>query len=158
MDKPRKFELKNWTREYISEIPERLPKGKFLIHNRVTAQRKIGRNGFRAWLAEDVTNLVVCNCQFGGIANSERHTHYTTSDNANRPHWIELPTDHMMPPDWQESIMALCFNPSDEIEAVIRRLIMWLPDEDHEAASEWLDELLQIRELLEDEDDEELAA
>jgi hypothetical protein len=37
--------------EYIEEIPDPMPKGKILVHNRVMASPCIGHRGFRVWLA-----------------------------------------------------------------------------------------------------------
>lgn len=130
--------------QYLMRIPKVLPKGKILVHNRVTAQPHIGKNGFRAWLADDATGMVVCDCGFGGIENSERHVHYTNDFNAGRPHWIKLPNDDAITPELREHFRGECSNPSDEIEMAFRQAILMFPEDKQWSACDWLDGLLAL--------------
>jgi len=69
-------ELKQWQAdsEYIYEIPAAVPPGKMLVHNHVVPHsRKLGRDGFRAWLANpDPEKYVLCSCDWA----SELGWHY----------------------------------------------------------------------------------
>ena len=52
---------------YVTAIPRKeLPKGRVLVHNRVTPYPKIGTNGFRAWTQFKTNRLVQCHCDWAG--------------------------------------------------------------------------------------------
>lgn len=140
---------------YVSRIPEVLPEGKFLVHNRVTAQPHIGKHGFRAWLADDTTGMIVCNCGFAGLENSARHVHYTDALNAGRPHWIKLPNDDAVTEDVRAELQGQCINPSSEIEMAVRQLFLMLPDGDSTDAEDWLNDLLQLQKFWDSCEEEE---
>jgi hypothetical protein len=54
--------------EYLDRLPTLIPPGKALVHNSVRPTRRLGANGFRAWLVDvdDDRNArrVVCDCGF----------------------------------------------------------------------------------------------
>ena len=50
--------------DYLSCIPESVPSGKIVVHNRVRPTRKLGSRGFRAWLAEPSSQYEVCPCEW----------------------------------------------------------------------------------------------
>jgi hypothetical protein len=53
---------------YVTAIPRKeLPKGRVLVHNRVTPYPKIGTNGFRAWTQFKTNRLVQCHCDWAGV-------------------------------------------------------------------------------------------
>jgi hypothetical protein len=78
------YTLKDGQRHGLGHLPRRkLPEGTFLVHNRVVPVKPLSLNGFRAWVQKgDVVNwiavsdLVKCDCDFGGNANADKHTHY----------------------------------------------------------------------------------
>jgi hypothetical protein len=62
--------------DYLQSLPPAIPPGKVLLHNRVQPTRRLGSNGFRAWLvdADDDRHArrVVCDCGWA----PELGTHY----------------------------------------------------------------------------------
>lgn len=61
----------------VTSLPDqKLPPGLYLIHNHVTPTKPLGRNGFRAWIADKSDNLEPCNCGFGGCPNARVNPHY----------------------------------------------------------------------------------
>ena len=65
---------------YVTAIPRKeLPKGRVLVHNRVTPYPKIGTNGFRAWTQFKTNRLVQCHCDWAG-ADLHGLPHYRVKD------------------------------------------------------------------------------
>ena len=61
--------------KYINEIPESVPPGKIVVHNRVRPTMRLGSRGFRAWIQsrdEDPPTLR-CDC---GWASDLLPEHY----------------------------------------------------------------------------------
>jgi hypothetical protein len=50
--------------------------GHYLVHNHVRPVKPLGQNGFRAWVTDDNTDLVACDCNFGGCKNRNVNPHY----------------------------------------------------------------------------------
>ena len=48
--------------DYLSSIPESVPSGKIVVHNRVRPTKQLGSRGFRAWLDEPSPRYEVCPC------------------------------------------------------------------------------------------------
>ena len=62
--------------KYVARIPEKLPKGEVLVHNRVLVPvRRLGWRGFRAWTQKKDKTLAVCHCKWAG-ADLHGLTHY----------------------------------------------------------------------------------
>ena len=58
---------------YLSAIPKSVLIDRVLVHNRVRSRRRLGSNGFRAWLSRfDVGRYEVCDCGWA----SELDPHY----------------------------------------------------------------------------------
>ena len=53
-----------------------LPDGYYLVHNQVTPQRPLGKNGFRAWVQDNADGLAECGCDFGKNKNAKVNRHY----------------------------------------------------------------------------------
>ena len=49
---------------YLSRVPESVPSGKIVVHNRVRPTKQLGLRGFRAWLAEPSSQYEVCSCEW----------------------------------------------------------------------------------------------
>lgn len=65
---------------YITTIPRTLADGVRLVHNQVTPQRQLERNGFRAWVQlGDGPPLTPCNCNWAGV-DLHGLPHYRTMD------------------------------------------------------------------------------
>jgi hypothetical protein len=56
--------------QYLTEIPDAVPRGKVLVHNRVAPKKKLGLNGFRAWTQKPNEAVELCDCGWLG------RTHY----------------------------------------------------------------------------------
>jgi hypothetical protein len=51
--------------EYLSALPDAVPAGRALVHNRVHPTRQLGMRGFRAWLSDlDPSAIEPCNCDW----------------------------------------------------------------------------------------------
>jgi hypothetical protein len=50
--------------KYLRWIPAEVPAGWVVVHNNVRPARRLGWNGFRAWLTGPSTRLVVCDCDW----------------------------------------------------------------------------------------------
>ncbi len=50
--------------DYLSRVPESVPFGKVVVHNRVPPARRLGSRGFRAWLAEPSSEYEICPCEW----------------------------------------------------------------------------------------------
>ncbi len=50
--------------DYIFRIPKSVPSGKILVHNNIRPRRRLGTEGFRAWLAEPSSKYEVCPCKW----------------------------------------------------------------------------------------------
>jgi len=48
--------------DYLSAIPELIPLGKVVVHNRVRPTRKLGSRGFRAWIDVPCDKYEKCSC------------------------------------------------------------------------------------------------
>jgi hypothetical protein len=54
-------------KRYVTGIPrKKLPRGIVLVHNHIVPQRKIGTNGFRAWIQKLDNTFVLCDCDMAG--------------------------------------------------------------------------------------------
>jgi len=50
-------------REYLRELPDAVPKGKVLVHNREKPSKRLGRHGgFMVWLTVRHHGVYLCNC------------------------------------------------------------------------------------------------
>jgi hypothetical protein len=47
---------------YLSAVPTSVPTGRVVVHNHVRPAHPLGRNGFRAWLAEPSDRYERCDC------------------------------------------------------------------------------------------------
>ena len=47
---------------YLTEVPERVPEGSVLVHNRIWPRTQLNANGVRAWLQAPADCLEVCPC------------------------------------------------------------------------------------------------
>ena len=63
------------TVSYIDRIPEHLPQGELLVHNRIVPRRTLGSNGFRAWTQALDSRLERCDCDWAGV-DLHGLTHY----------------------------------------------------------------------------------
>jgi hypothetical protein len=61
--------------------------GFFLVHNSITPTRALGLRGFRAWVQEGGSDLLRCQCDFGGLRHAELHEHYRVRHNPILP-WL----------------------------------------------------------------------
>jgi hypothetical protein len=53
---------------YVRGIPRKpLPEGRVLVHNHVVPQKRLGLNGFRAWVQTLNDRLEICNCNWAGV-------------------------------------------------------------------------------------------
>ena len=50
--------------DYLSHVPQSLPSGKIIVHNRVRPTRRLGSRGFRAWFAEPSSEFEACPCKW----------------------------------------------------------------------------------------------
>lgn len=51
--------------EYLLKMPDSIPDGRVLVHNRVRPTRRLGSQGFRAWLERpDPARLELCDCSW----------------------------------------------------------------------------------------------
>ena len=47
---------------YLTELPERVPEGNVLVHNRILPRTQLNSNGVRAWLQAPADCLELCPC------------------------------------------------------------------------------------------------
>jgi len=67
--------------EYLSQLPESIPAGRYLVHNHVyPVSRRPGTRGFRVWLATSDERLEPCDC--GWAPELGRHFRVTRKDGA----------------------------------------------------------------------------
>ena len=50
--------------DYLSAVPQSVPSGKIVVHNSVRPTVRLGKRGFRVWLAEPSPAYVVCPCEW----------------------------------------------------------------------------------------------
>lgn len=49
--------------DYLSDVPDTVPTGTWVVHNHVRPARSLGERGFRAWLtAPDADRYEQCGC------------------------------------------------------------------------------------------------
>jgi hypothetical protein len=54
-------------KNYLTQLPAAVPKGKVLVHNTVRPTRRLGSRGFRAWLEPPHwPRLELCDCGWAG--------------------------------------------------------------------------------------------
>ncbi len=58
--------------EYLTKIPQQVPAGRIVVHNKVRPTRRLSSRGFRAWLDDPSPQLEVCPCGWA----SELGGHY----------------------------------------------------------------------------------
>jgi hypothetical protein len=77
-----KNQIPKGTMRYVSGIPKKIPDGWVLVHNQVVPQRRLGLNGFRAWLEKlgsrdpSAPPLVRCECDWAGRNANGEIPHY----------------------------------------------------------------------------------
>jgi len=59
--------------EYLTRVPGTVPVGKIVVHNRVKWQRKLGLDGFRAWLDDPPPKAHYKLCTCGWASHLKAH-------------------------------------------------------------------------------------
>src|SRR4051794_2076385 len=72
---------------YLDRIPQAVPADQILVHNHVRPARRLGTNGFRAWLAprDQAAHYTPCACDWAGELGQHFRVSTMSSGGARRP-------------------------------------------------------------------------